>query len=36
MKIRSKFKDYYDHISTRYGADPDVLYLRDEPPKTRW
>ena len=33
MKIRSRFTDYYDHISTCYGADPDVLYLRDEPPK---
>jgi hypothetical protein len=28
MKIRSRFKDYYDHIGHRYGEDPDVTYIR--------
>ncbi len=28
MRIQSKFKDYYDHISHVYGGDPDVIYLR--------
>lgn len=29
MKIQSRFKDYYDHISHRYGADPDCVYIRE-------
>jgi hypothetical protein len=28
MKIISKFKDYYDHISHIYGADPKIVYER--------
>jgi hypothetical protein len=28
MKIRSKFKDYYDHVGQRFGEDPDVVYSR--------
>lgn len=28
MKIQSRFKDYYDHISHRFGADPNVVYVR--------
>lgn len=28
MKIQSKFRDYYDHISYRFGQDPDVTYVR--------
>ncbi len=34
MRIQSKFKDYYDYISHRFGADPDVLYIRDRVPRT--
>jgi hypothetical protein len=32
MKIRSKFKDYYDFVGRRYGEDPDVLYNRGSIP----
>jgi hypothetical protein len=28
VKIRSKFKDYYDFVGKRYGEDPDVVYSR--------
>ena len=28
MRIRSKFKDYYDFVGHRYGQDPDILYDR--------
>jgi len=28
MRIRSKWKDYYDFVSHKFGADPDVLYER--------
>lgn len=28
MRIQSKFKDYYDHISHRFGADPSCVYVR--------
>src|SRR5277367_6388023 len=28
MKIVSRFKDYYDHISHRFGSDPDCVYTR--------
>lgn len=28
MKIQSKFKDYYDYISHRFGADPNVFFDR--------
>lgn len=28
MRIQSKFKDYYDFISHRYGSDPGCTYLR--------
>lgn len=30
MRILSKFTDYYDFVSKRYGADPNVTYLRSE------
>lgn len=32
MKIRSKFKDYYDYIGQRYGEDPEVVYNRGKIP----
>ena len=28
MKIQSKFKDYYDFVSTKFGQDPDCVYVR--------
>ncbi len=28
MRIQSKFKDYYDHVASCYGQDPDVVYER--------
>lgn len=28
MRIQSKFKDFYDFVSHRFGADPDVVYER--------
>lgn len=28
VRIQSKFKDYYDHISHRFGSDPNCVYLR--------
>ena len=33
VKIQSRFKDYYDHISHVHGADPGCVYVR-EPFKT--
>jgi hypothetical protein len=29
VKIQSRFKDYYDHISHRFGSDPDTVYVRE-------
>ena len=30
MRIKSSFKDYYDHIAYKYGGgDPKILYMRD-------
>lgn len=28
MRIVSKFTDYYDWVSNKYGRDPDIVYLR--------
>lgn len=28
MKIQSKYKDYYDFITFRFGGDPDIVYAR--------
>ena len=32
MKIRSKFKDYYDYVGQRFGEDPDCTYVRGKVP----
>lgn len=32
VKIVSKFRDYYDFISNRYGADPTCVYMRGKVP----
>lgn len=32
MRINSKFKDYYDFVSHRYGADPTCVYMRGKVP----
>lgn len=29
MKIQSRFKDYYDFISHRFGQDPNCVYVRE-------
>ena len=29
MRIQSRFKDYYDFVSNRYGADPGCVYVRE-------
>lgn len=29
MKIQSRFKDYYDFISHKFGADPNCVYVRE-------
>jgi hypothetical protein len=34
MKIQSKFTDYYDFISRRYGQDPQIVYVRRPLSKT--
>lgn len=44
MRIQSKFKDYYDYISHRYGSDENVFFARqvtvpeqvDLPPRRGW
>ena len=33
MKIRAKFKDYYDFVGRRYGEDPDCVYNRGPLPE---
>lgn len=30
MRIQSRFRDYYDFISHRFGQQPDVVYVRDK------
>lgn len=32
MKIQSKYKDYYDYISHKFGADPNTVYVRNTIP----
>jgi hypothetical protein len=35
MKIQSKFKDYYDTISYKFGQDPDCIYNRGPLPEDK-
>ena len=34
MKILSRYKDFYDHISHVFGVDEKIVYVRDVIPQT--
>lgn len=37
MKIKSKFKDYYDYVAHIYGGgDPNIVYVRNNFERTEW